>query len=111
MHGFQPLTARDAAAPDLLQVLGPEPTNPGPASVAAVLPLPTVEEVARVAARPPNDLQKSLGAMAAILPTVDADIGVHIERLKRVPDPAPAHPTADAAVAEARAHVKAFLGR
>jgi phospholipase C len=111
LHGFQPLTARDAAAPDLLAVLGPAPTNPGPDSVAAAPPLPANEEVARVAARPPNDLQKSLGTMAAILPTVGADIGAHIERLKRVPDPAPAHPTAGAALAEARAHIKAFLGR
>jgi phospholipase C len=111
LHGFQPLTARDAAAPDLLSALGPEPANPGPPSIVAPAIAPAAEEVARVAAKPPNDLQRSLGAMAAVLPTIGADIGVHVERLARVPDPAPSHPTADAAVADARAHVKAFLGR
>jgi hypothetical protein len=49
--------------------------------------------------------------MAAVLPTVGADIGAHIERVTAVPDPLPVHPTADAAAAEARAHLKAFLGR
>ena len=111
LHGFQPLTARDAAAPDLLEALGLEPANPGPPSVAAPAVAPAAEEVARVAARPPNDLQRSLGAMAAVLPTIGADSGAHVERLARVPDPAPSHATADAAVADARAHVKAFLGR
>ncbi len=111
LHRFRPLTPRDASAPDLLAALGPEPANPGPESITAPALPPAIAQVAAVAAQPPNDLQTSLSTMAAILPTVGADIGAHIERLKRVPDPAPAHPTAATAVIEARAHVNAFLGR
>jgi phospholipase C len=47
LHGFQPLTARDAAAPDLLSALGPEPANPGPPSIVAPAVAPAAEEVAR----------------------------------------------------------------
>jgi phospholipase C len=111
LHGFAPLTARDAAAPDLLSVLGPEPANQGPPAIPALAVVPTAEELVRTGAKPPNDLQRSLGAMAAVLPTVGADIGAHVERLAAVPDPSPAHPTAAAAAVEVLAHVKAFLGR
>jgi phospholipase C len=111
LHGFEPLTARDAAAPDLLSVLGPEPLNAGPASITASAVPPAPEQVARLAAMPPNDLQQSLSAMALTLPTVGANIGAHIERLTAVSDPVPAHPTVQAAAADVAAHVKAFLGR
>ncbi len=111
LHGFQPLTARDAAAPDLLSALDPEPANPGPGSVVAPAVPPAVEQVMRVAAGAPNDLQKGLSVMAVLLPTMGADIGAHIERLTSVPDPIPSHPTAAAAAADAAAHVKAFLGK
>ena len=111
LHGFQPLTARDAAAPDLLSVLDAEPANAGPASIAAPAVPPAIEQVARVAAEPPNDLQRSLGAMALVLPTMGAEIGAHVARLSAVADPVPAHPTAADAAKDAVAHVKAFLGR
>jgi phospholipase C len=111
LFGFEPLTARDAAAPDLLSVLDAEPTNDGPASLAAPAVAPAPEQVARVAAQPPNDLQKSLGAAAMLLPTIGANIGAHLERLNSVPDPVPGHPTAAAAAADVAAHMKAFLGR
>ena len=111
LFGFDPLTARDAAAPDLLSVLDPEPVNDGPAAVAAPAVAPAPEQVARVAAQPPNDLQKSLSAAAMVLPTFGADIGAHLQRLNAVPDPVPAHPSAAAAAADAAAHMRAFLGR
>ncbi len=111
LHGFQPLTARDAAAPDLLSILDPEPVNSGPMSVTAPAVPPAHEQVARVAAEPPNDLQKSLAVMASVLPTSGADIAAHAQRLNAVRDPIPLHPTAEAAAADAAAHIKAFLGR
>jgi phospholipase C len=111
LHGFPPLTARDAAAPDLLSVLGPEPVNSGPASITAPAVPPALEQVARTAAQPPNDLQKSLSAMALLLPTMGAEIGAHVARLTSVPDPVPSHSTVADAAADVAAHVNAFLGR
>jgi phospholipase C len=111
LHGFEPLTARDAAAPDLIAVLKPEPVNQGPAAIAAPAAPAAAEEVASAAAAPPNDLQKSLSAMALLLPTVGTDIGAHIQRLTSVPDPVPSHPTVAAASADTLAHTRAFLGR
>jgi len=111
LHGFQSLTARDAAAPDLLSTLDPEPVNPGPASITAPAVPPAAEQVARLAAQPPNDLQTSLSAMAMVLPTRGADVGSHVLRLTAVPDPVPRQPTAGAAAADAAAHLRAFLGR
>jgi phospholipase C len=111
LHGFQPLTARDNAAPDLLSVLDAEPTNAGPAAVTAPAVPAALEQVARLAARSPNDLQRSLSAMALVLPTKGAELGAHIARLTAVPDPVPAHPTVADAAADATAHVTAFLGR
>ncbi len=110
LHRFQPLTARDAAAPDLLSVLDPEPANAGPASITAPAVAPAPEQVARIAAMPPNDLQRGLGAAALLLPTMGADVGAHIQRLSSVPGPMPNHPTVKAAAADVAAHVKAFLG-
>ncbi len=111
MFGFAPLTARDAAAPDLLGALASEPSNPGPASIAAPAIPPTPAEVARAAARPPNALQKSLSAAAVQLPTAGAKIGAHIERLRSARTAAPAHATVGEAAAEVTAHMRAFLGR
>jgi phospholipase C len=111
LYGFAPLTARDAAAPSLLSVLEAQPINDGPASITAPAVAPAAERVARVAAKPPNDLQRSLSTTAVLLPTLGADVGAHIARLNAVPDQAPSHPTAAAAAADIVAHMKAFLGK
>jgi hypothetical protein len=63
-----------------------------------------------VAAKPPNDLQASLSALAVQLPTIGADIGAHIKRLTDVPDVAPTHATVADASAAILGHVQAFLG-
>ncbi len=70
LFGLGPLTARDAAAPHLLDLLEDEPANDGPADFALpeVAP-PGAAAIAAEKARPPNDLQASLTAAAAHLPS------------------------------------------
>lgn len=64
-----PLTARDAAAPDLLSALTlDEPTNDGPASVTPTAAQPSAAEVATRAAAPPNSMQSALCRLAGQLP-------------------------------------------
>jgi phospholipase C len=111
LFGFDPLTARDAAAPDLLEVLGAEPDNDGPPSITAPAVPPASAQVARAAAKPPNSLQKSLATAAVQLPTAGANIGAHIQRLASVPDVVPLHATVADAAADVAAHMKAFLGK
>lgn len=112
LFGFAPLTPRDAAAPDLLGELSDSPDNDGPDSLTAPAIPPAAVQVARAAARPPNDMQKALAAAALHLPTAGADIGMHIKRLLTVPvDATPPHPTVQAAAADVVTHLKAFLGR
>ncbi|MBV8522298.1 MAG: phospholipase [Acetobacteraceae bacterium] len=108
LFGFAPLTARDQAAPDLLEYLDPNPNNDGPPSITAPAVPPAPAQVARDAAKPPNDLQKSLSTAAVVLPTAGADIGAHINRLSSVPDSAPSHATAGDAAADVTAHMRAF---
>ena len=111
LHGFAPLTARDAAAPDLLAVLGGTPDNDGPAIVAARAVAAAPGQVAQAAARPPNDLQRSLAAAAVHLPTAGADVATHLARLRGAVDVMPQHATVADAAADVAAHVRGFLGR
>ncbi len=111
LFGFAPLTARDAAAPDLLAALDPDPLNDGPPSVSAHPVEPSPAQVAALAAKPPNDLQRSLSAAAVQLPTAGADVAAHVRRLGAVADAAPVHATVAGAAADVAAHVRAFLGR
>ena len=111
LFGFAPLTARDAAAPDLLAGLEPAPVNDGPGAIVAPAIAPAPEQVARAAAKPPNDLQRSLSTAALLLPTLGADTGAHIARLGAVPDTAPSHASVGDAAEAVAAHMKAFLGR
>jgi phospholipase C len=108
---FAPLTARDAAAPDLLGTLDARPDNDGPAAIAAPAIPPTPAEVAVGASKPLNSLQKSLISAAVHLPTAGANIGAHIARLSSVKSLAPFHASVADAAADVAAHVKAFLGR
>jgi phospholipase C len=111
LFAFPPLTARDAAAPDLLGVLDAQPDNDGPPSIAAPAIPPTPAQVALAAARPPNDLQKSLSSAAVQLPTAGADIAAHIHRLSSVKGMVQFHPNVEEAANDVAAHLKAFLGR
>ncbi len=110
LFGFAPLTARDAAAPDLLAALNDTPGNDGPAAIAAPAVQPVSPLVARAAAKPLNDLQRSLATAALQLPTLGADIGLHIQRLASAVDVAPAQATVAQATSDISAHVRAFLG-
>jgi phospholipase C len=114
LFDFEPLTARDATAPDLadaLEALQTGPDNDGLASIIAPPAPLTPGQLARAAAKSPNDLQKSLAAAAIHLPTAGADPAVHIQRLRAAQDIAPQHDTVADASADVAAHVKGFLGQ
>jgi phospholipase C len=108
---FAPLTARDAAAPDLLAALTGDGSNDGPAFISAAEATPSAAELTAALAAKPNGMQQALGSAALQLPTAGANMAAHVRRLSAVPDTAPAHPTVAQAVADVAAHVKAFLGR
>jgi phospholipase C len=114
LFDFAPLTARDAAAPDLvdaLEALHTVPDNDGPVSITAPAAPPTPGQLARAAAKPPNSLQKSLATAALQLPTAGADTATHIQRLRAAQDVSPEHTTVADAASDVAAHVKGFLGR
>jgi phospholipase C len=111
LFNFEALTRRDAAAPDLLGALDTEPGNDGPASIVPPAIPPAPEQVARAGAKPPNNLQRSLGVLAVQLPTTGADVEAHTQRLISVPDVVPQHATVDDAAASVLGHMQAFLGR
>jgi phospholipase C len=110
LYGIRPLTARDAAAPDLLHALGAQPSNSGPDRIVAPGPPPTIAEFAALASKPPNDLQRSLAGAAAMLPTMGANVAAHTQRLIAAPPLLPQHSTVEQAAEASAAHVKAFLG-
>jgi phospholipase C len=108
---FAPLTARDAAAPHLLDALSGDGENDGPAFIAVQEATPTTAQLAHAAALPPNKMQHALNAAALRLPTAGANLAAHIRRLTKTTDPAPTHPSVRDAVEDIAAHVTAFLGR
>ena len=110
LFNIGPLTARDAAAPNLLDVLQATPDNDGPASIVALAVPPAAAQVARAAAKPQNDLQASLSTAALQLPTAGADTDAHIQRLRSVQDVAPQQATVAEAASDVAAHMQAFLG-
>ncbi len=108
LFGLGSLTARDAAAPDLLGALAASPVNDGPDRIAEPAIAPAPAELAAVKALPPNDMQKSLATTAAHLPTAGTNLELHNQRIASAPTPVV---TELAAAAEfVAAHVKAFLG-
>jgi phospholipase C len=108
---FAPLTARDAAAPDLLAALSGDGTNDGPAFITAEEATPTDQELASATAAKPNGMQAALGTAALLLPTAGANTTMHAQRLASVTDTAPAQPTVATMAAEVLVHVKAFLNQ
>jgi phospholipase C len=111
LFGFAPLTARDAAAPDLLFALDGDGSADCPQFGPTAEAVPSDAELALSAARPPNDLQHALNVAAVQLPTAGADPAMHAARLASTTDPTPTHPTVESAAAAILAHVGAFLGR
>lgn len=110
LYGIRPLTARDAGAPDLLGALDTQPNNNALQRIDAPVPPPAAAEVARVAGKPPNDLQASLTGAAAHLPTLGANVAAHVQRLIAAPPELPEHDTVQLAAGAIQAHIKAFLG-
>ncbi len=108
LFGLGALTARDAAAPDLLGALTPTPANLGPERIDAPSVQPSGLALAATKALLPNDMQRALGAAAAQLPTAGADHALHTRRIGAAPMPVSTQ-TAGAAEFVA-AHIAAFLG-
>jgi phospholipase C len=104
-----PLTARDAAAPSLMEMLDLAlPTNDGPLSVDASLISAPPAQVATRAAAPLNGMQASLAAAATQLPR-GAPISSNQVPPASVP-PTATYPTVAIAAASASASTKLFLG-
>jgi phospholipase C len=110
-----PMTARDAVAPDVGNVLTLQtPDNLGPARIDALPYAASPAAVAKVQNQPLNGMQKGLVDLATNLPTsaVNADpndIALHIDRLQNAPRiEAPA--AAALNVRDAAAYVKRQLG-
>ena len=102
---LEPLTARDAAAPDLISLLDDDTTDrsrhrPRPPSLATA--------VAAARASQPSDLQASLAIAAAHLPTKNAHLGTHRRWIAAAP--VPVHAELAATAESVAAHMKAFLG-
>jgi phospholipase C len=106
-----PLTPRTAAAPSLFGALSASPDNDGPERVVSPAPQPDPAEVSRLAALPPNGMQQSLSKAAVKLPTLGADLTLHMRRAAAASQIAPDYPTSADAAAAANAHVSAFLGK
>jgi phospholipase C len=110
LFGTAFLTERDKVAPHLLSTLTDKPDNMGPAQIVAPpVPAPSTAQVAASAAKPPNDLQASLAALAALLPTGTANVGAHIARIAAAPPQPPVHVTTAGAANSVQAGMQAFL--
>ena len=89
----EPLSARDAAAPDLAPVLQLEqPTNNTLGLLTIPSYTPSAQDLTAAIGRPLTDMQQSLHRLAAILPAADTDFDQHLGQLQSgtlPPAPAP----------------------
>ena len=77
-----PLTKRDAVAPDLMHALSLDtPSNAGPAGLLVPSSGATNEAVMAAHLEPPNHLQQALAEMASHLPAGIANVPSHIDDL------------------------------
>jgi phospholipase C len=109
-----PLTARDAAAPDLAAALTlSEPKNLGPERIEA-LPVLVGRAALEAAEESPSDLQASLLELSRNLPTQGEDVSAHERRLETAnpaPRAAPRDKTSPLVAGEiVDLNVKRFLG-
>jgi phospholipase C len=107
-----PLTRRDAVAPDLLSALTLEgPTNSGPPSLQVPVADATNESVAVAHEQPPNHLQQALAEMASHLPAGAADVASHINALNtgEISPVTPRFETVGDALEHAQAGLNRFL--
>jgi phospholipase C len=105
-----PLTGRDAAAPDLENVLTLQtPDNKGPPRLQALPYAPTPAAAAEAHARPLNDNQRALVDLAANFPeTPIANLQAHLQKVTDQVKQAP--PEAITDVRAASAYVKTQVG-
>ena len=112
IHGFEHLTARDRAAPSVLDVLDFGIVNDGPGALPGPrFPSPDPAAVAAMAAEPPNGLQASLNGAARALPPVGAELGVHLDSLARTGVQEIEHGTVAEAFDGVAENFKSFLSR
>ena len=111
LFDFPPLTKRDAAAPNLLDVLTGDGSNDGPASIPVNESTPTPAQVATSAAREPNAMQSALNVAALQLPAAGANIAAHIATISAAPDPVPVPVPGQTAAETIAARIKTFVGR
>ena len=111
-----PLTGRDAAAPDLLQVLACDDPNPvwndGPPKIPPPGDGPSPNEVSAAAQLPPNDQQTGLCALAAHLPSASTAVDGHLAAIEQqiMTPTAPAFSAVEQAGRYVEARMKAFIG-
>lgn len=78
-----PLTERDAAAPDLLHLLDDSnPANPGPPNLALPTDAPLASDIAAAHDAAPNGMQEALAKFAPFLPPGTANIPDHLDAVK-----------------------------
>ena len=120
LHGFEPLTPRDAAAPSVLDVLDFGQVNNGPESIpvpASPVFINTRASINRSidasdTSIDASGLQLSLHAVSTALPLPYADIDTHCENLASAPPIPPlVNPTAAQAKAGVVERFQAFLRR
>ena len=87
-----PLTARDAAAPDLDAVLTlAAPSNDGPPSISVPAYEPSVADLQNALGKPLSDIQIAMHELACILPAGGVDLFGYAQSLQgRPPQPKPA---------------------
>ncbi|MGA7451073.1 MAG: alkaline phosphatase family protein [Rhodoplanes sp.] len=106
----RPLTARDAAAPDLESVLAlPKPDNRGPPRIKALPYAPAAQTAAAAQTKPLNSLQRALVGFAANLPeTSGKNLQAHLASIQARPRQPPPGTTDN--VHAARTYVKKQVG-
>jgi phospholipase C len=92
----EPLTARDAAAPDFLHALSlPSPTNGGPAELSLRVMAPPPDDLLAAQMAPPNDNQRELAKAALTMPINSARAIEQLDTLRELgPPPMPEPATA-----------------
>jgi phospholipase C len=79
----EPLSARDAAAPDVAPVLGlDQPVNDSLGLLTVPSYTPSAQDLTAAIGKPLTDMQQDLHRLASILPAADADFGNHIGQLE-----------------------------
>jgi phospholipase C len=110
---FEPLSRRDASAPNLLEILSlDEPTNNGPRQLALPTPQSSPRRVGAAAARPATAAQNVLAALADVLPAGVAKTNEHASILAELfaAGKVPLEMTSEGALQTVKDGLRRFLG-